>query len=150
MDKRKDDEMSFQSLARLERRDFMRLGGYGAMALLMAGCGGRLTQGTINAGALNGLAVGAARAVEGEPLIIVRDEGGLYAMTAVCTHFGCPVDIEGEQLTCGCHGSVFDMSGAVVEGPAREPLQHYRVVVEEGAISVDTTSPVSPETRTEV
>jgi cytochrome b6-f complex iron-sulfur subunit len=143
-------EQFFQTLSRLERRDFLRIGGYGAAAILVAGCGARLTQGTISGGSVSDLAQGSARAVEGEPLIIVRDEGGLYALTAVCTHFGCTVDIQGEQLTCACHGSAFDLDGAVLSGPARTPLQHFRVVLENGAISVDTTAPVPPETRTPV
>jgi len=147
---RQESDPFFRTLARLERRDFLRIGGYGAAALLVAGCGARLTQGTIAAGSVSDLAQGSARAVTGEPLIILRDEGGLYAMSAVCTHLGCTLDIQGDQLTCACHGSAFDFDGAVLTGPARSPLEHYRVVLENGAISVDTTAPVPPETRTPV
>lgn len=57
-----------------------------------------------------------------------------YATQALCTHRHGPLSrgrIEGSTVTCPNHGAQFDVkTGAVVRGPAREPLATYRVTVE--------------------
>jgi Rieske Fe-S protein len=59
---------------------------------------------------------------------LIRDAGGIYAMTAICTHQGCTVDLPvGASLTCPCHGSQYDLSGGNLVGPAVNPLVHYAV-----------------------
>ena len=63
---------------------------------------------------------------------IIRNETGLYAIWARCTHLGCtPNWFETEKrFRCPCHGSNFNIEGDVIAGPATKPL--YRV-----ALSVD-------------
>jgi len=54
-----------------------------------------------------------------------RDEKGeLHEMTAVCPHLGCIVQWNGSEKTwdCPCHGSRFDKTGKVVNGPANVDL----------------------------
>lgn len=54
---------------------------------------------------------------------LLRDELGLYAMDATCTHLGCIVKLDaGVVYQCDCHGSRFALDGAVVNGPATLPL----------------------------
>ncbi|WP_162794357.1 FAD-dependent oxidoreductase [Nocardioides houyundeii] len=58
-----------------------------------------------------------------------RDRAGaLHQVSATCTHMGCLVDLDetSETWQCPCHGSRFDLSGAVVEGPATSPLRPVR------------------------
>jgi glycine/D-amino acid oxidase-like deaminating enzyme/nitrite reductase/ring-hydroxylating ferredoxin subunit len=52
------------------------------------------------------------------------DEGGLHAVSMRCTHLGCLVRFNGAERSwdCPCHGSRFDVDGAVLEGPAVKPL----------------------------
>jgi Rieske Fe-S protein len=86
-------------------------------------------------------------------VVVAQDANGLYAMSAICTHAGCFLD-DGKQtisagLSCPCHGSTFDGSGAVTHGPAGTPLQHYAVTVAaDGSITVDGSQPVPADTRT--
>jgi glycine/D-amino acid oxidase-like deaminating enzyme/nitrite reductase/ring-hydroxylating ferredoxin subunit len=53
------------------------------------------------------------------------DEGGLHAVSVRCTHMGCLLRFNGAERSwdCPCHGSRFDVDGAVLEGPAVKPLE---------------------------
>lgn len=52
------------------------------------------------------------------------DDGQTRAVSARCTHLGCLVAFNAAERTweCPCHGSRFDTSGRVVQGPATRPL----------------------------
>jgi len=60
--------------------------------------------------------------------------GRLCATQNACTHRQGPLSegkVEGSTVTCPLHGSQFDVcTGAVLRGPARDPLATYRVVVD--------------------
>jgi nitrite reductase/ring-hydroxylating ferredoxin subunit len=53
------------------------------------------------------------------------DDGGLHQLSARCTHLGCIVAWNPAARTwdCPCHGSRFGRDGAVLEGPAVDPLE---------------------------
>jgi len=42
-----------------------------------------------------------------------------------CTHAGCLTVLDSNEFSCGCHGSRFNSSGAVVNGPATSPLAEF-------------------------
>jgi glycine/D-amino acid oxidase-like deaminating enzyme/nitrite reductase/ring-hydroxylating ferredoxin subunit len=57
---------------------------------------------------------------------VYRDEAGtVHARSAVCTHLGCHVQWNQEERSwdCPCHGSRFDVDGAVLNGPAVKGLE---------------------------
>ena len=60
--------------------------------------------------------------------------GTFCATQGKCTHKQGPLKegkLDGSTVTCPWHGSQFDVcSGAVLRGPAVDPLKTYRVVVE--------------------
>lgn len=63
-----------------------------------------------------------------ESRIAVVREGNRYrALSLVCTHLGCTVEVTPKTVSCPCHGSIFDRSGNVVRGPADRPLERYEV-----------------------
>lgn len=78
--------------------------------------------------------------VRGEDVGVARIEGRLYAFSDTCTHQGCtmnPDDLDENELTCECHGSMFDVtSGAVLNGPATEALATFEAREEGGDILV--------------
>ncbi len=92
------------------------------------------------------------RPVPGAALVVARDDRGIYAMSAICTHQRCDM-IEDGQVTatgmhCDCHASDFDAHGAPVAGPARAQLRHVRVsVAEDGALTVHADETVPPDQR---
>ena len=78
------------------------------------------------------------------PILINRGEAGqLHVMGADCTHEGCAVrelDPVTKLVLCSCiappHGSRYSIDGAVVRGPARQPLQKYEFVETEESIEI--------------
>ena len=66
--------------------------------------------------------------------VVFSVAGQFFSTQSRCTHRGGPLDkgkLEGSTVTCPMHGAQFDVStGAVVRGPARDPLKTYRVTVE--------------------
>lgn len=58
---------------------------------------------------------------------LIRDELGLYAVSARCTHLGCTVADNSTGFSCPCHGSGFRYDGLVVRGPALQPLAHLEL-----------------------
>lgn len=68
---------------------------------------------------------GAVLQVDGERVAVYRDDTGrLHAVSALCTHFGCQVAFNASERSwdCPCHGSRFDVDGAVLDGPANKRL----------------------------
>ncbi|HEY1547325.1 MAG TPA: Rieske (2Fe-2S) protein [Kofleriaceae bacterium] len=81
---------------------------------------------------------------------VIRDSGGLYAMTAVCTHEGATCDYESAQtdIYCPRHGATFSLNGAVTQGPATKALSHYAMcTLANGHVGVITSQTVSATTR---
>lgn len=104
----------------------------------------------VSAGNASTIAVGSLK-IFGK-VVLGRDAAGLYAMSAVCTHQGCLVNVAGaipqESLSCPCHGSAFSSNGDVTRGPARNPLQHYQVeLAPDGAIAICLGVPVLSSER---
>ncbi len=68
---------------------------------------------------------GAVVDLEGERIAAyIHEDGTKYMMSARCQHMGCIVGWNSRALTwdCPCHGSRYDYSGAVINGPTKKPL----------------------------
>lgn len=74
---------------------------------------------------------------EREPLIVLSLGEERYSVVSpICTHRGCAVDVQGANLVCPCHGSTYDRTGAVLRGPAEQPLRRYAVKVAGAALEI--------------
>lgn len=63
--------------------------------------------------------------IDGHKCAVYRSENNHYhVVSAVCPHLKCIVAWNRAERTwdCPCHGSRFDIDGAVIEGPAYQPL----------------------------
>ena len=69
---------------------------------------------------------------------VKQASGEVTVFSPICTHLGCGYhwDRGAQQFKCPCHGSVFDVSGRVVGGPAPRPLDALPSKVDNGRLLV--------------
>lgn len=139
--------------ASLPRRDFLKLAwgtlattaGLGLGYISLRFLGSRVGEGTfggpVTAGRIDDFPPGTVTLVSSGQFFLVRGEdGGFLALYHKCTHLDCVVlweEAEG-RFQCPCHGSVFQMDGAVLNPPAPRPLAHFPISFEDGKVIVDT------------
>jgi len=79
---------------------------------------------------------------ERDPLyVLALSDNRFAAVSPICTHRGCTVELQDEHLVCPCHGSTYDRNGAVLRGPAEQPLRRFRVRVQSGVIEIALKEP---------
>lgn len=121
--------------------------GVGALLRFVGGGQGPQQQTRVKLGQDAGLSVGQVRS-QG-PVALVRDAGGLFALSLVCPHLGCRTAWQQDKgrFLCPCHGSSFAPDGARLFGPAPKGLTHIKLErTSNGLIAIPET-PVTPEVR---
>jgi NADPH-dependent 2,4-dienoyl-CoA reductase/sulfur reductase-like enzyme/nitrite reductase/ring-hydroxylating ferredoxin subunit len=92
--------------------------------------------------------VGHAR---GEPVLLVRAEGEVFAVAASCSHYGGPLGegaIVGTTVTCPWHHACFDLrSGAVERAPALNAIACYQIQRSGARIRVGEKLPAPSASR---
>lgn len=65
--------------------------------------------------------------IQNAQTLVANVNGSFIALTSVCTHTGCDRNwtFNNNRFTCTCHGSMFDPSGNVLQGPATQPLTQF-------------------------
>jgi len=127
------------------RRTVLAAGAVGAGTLALAACGSssstsRATpQANAQLAKLDDIEVGqsvAAKLPDGRSAIVSRPTSDTaVAFSARCTHMGCTVAPAGSELHCPCHGSKYNaLTGAVIQGPASQPLAKLAVRVANGEV----------------
>ena len=108
----------------------------GAVAVGLAACSTALpaapagTSGTV-LGPTADVPVGSAKIFDAQGVVVTQATAGKYAgFSAICPHQGCSVaQVQGADIICPCHGSVFGLDGGVTKGPARQGLAPQAVTV---------------------
>ncbi len=62
---------------------------------------------------------------EGERVCVYRDDSGrTHILPSRCSHLGCRLEWNSDDLAweCPCHGSRFDVDGAILDGPTVKPM----------------------------
>src|SRR6185503_9050595 len=78
--------------------------------------------------------------VQGEPVLLARHGGELFAIGAVCTHYGAPLEqgllIE-DTVRCPWHHACFSLrTGEALRAPALDPVSCWRVEQRNGTVYV--------------
>jgi Rieske Fe-S protein len=86
-----------------------------------------------------------ARSPGVEPLLVVRTpDGGVRALSATCTHLGCPLGYQVPEIVCPCHQSRFALDGAVLKPPARAALETVPAALDPATGLVTLALPTFP------
>lgn len=84
-----------------------------------------------------GLATKGGAVVKGSVLIIHLPSDEYIALSKMCTHQGCTVGFDGSStIVCPCHGSKYNTTGAVINGPAASPLAKYQTQLNGNMLTV--------------
>ena len=73
-------------------------------------------------------------------VMFIRDtDTTVKAFSPICTHQKCVVayNPDHKRIECPCHGSIYDLDGKVLSGPAPAPLQTYPAEIKDDKIIVD-------------
>jgi nitrite reductase/ring-hydroxylating ferredoxin subunit len=106
------------------------------------------SSGATDVGAASAFAMNTPVYISAQKMFVVRDSGGLYALTAVCTHQGATTEVQGSSIYCPRHGATFTFNGAVTTGPATKPLNHFAMcTLANGHVGVVTSMTVSASQR---
>lgn len=75
--------------------------------------------------------VGGATIFADRAVVVTQATAGEFAaFSTACPHQGCNVNaVQGTEIICPCHGSRFDLAGAVLTGPAEAGLTSVPVTV---------------------
>ena len=78
----------------------------------------------------------------GKFYISVLEDGGMLAISIICTHLGCIVQANNNGFQCPCHASAFDKHGEVLSPPATRALDIFPISIDKGEILVDIHQPI--------
>jgi cytochrome b6-f complex iron-sulfur subunit len=154
------DEAERERRRQTSRRDVLRTGwkiggalligaaaytGYEALRPLAGGAGGA----KISVGDVANFPKGSSTYVPAGRLYVVNADNHLFALSQKCPHLGCKVpycDSSG-RFECPCHGSVFDLAGEYIKGPAPHGMDQYPLSLDGTTVVVDTRKVITGPDR---
>lgn len=143
----------------ISRRDFLGLASLGAVILsslsVLAGIfrmskpNVRYEESTrFKIGKSENFPVGTVKKLDDKGVFIFANDDGLHAISSVCTHLGCIVNIAEWGFQCPCHGSKYNENGKVIGGPAPRNLVWLEISRNvDGSLEVDTAKEVLVGTK---
>lgn len=122
----------------LNRRDFLTLAARGSLALgglfglgmllRFLGYNGNEVQLTqFDLGSAADFPVGSRTPIAEARAVVSHTTQGFTAISLVCPHLGCTVNLTEDGFACPCHGSHFHADGSLLSGPADRQLSLLRL-----------------------
>jgi Rieske Fe-S protein len=73
-------------------------------------------------------------------MYVVNANDYLFALSEKCPHLGChvPFCASSGRFECPCHGSVYDLAGEYIKGPAPRGMDRYDITLHGDDVIVDT------------
>ena len=73
-------------------------------------------------------------------MYVVNANDYLFALSQKCPHLGCHVPYceSSGRFECPCHGSIYDLAGEYITGPAPRGMDRYKVTLDGENVVVDT------------
>lgn len=102
--------------------------------------------GTFDVGALSSFSKDAIndKWTKTKKFFVIRQDGKLYASSAICTHRGVLLISRGQDMYCTKHKSDFSIEGTVISGPAKKSLPRYAISIDaQKHVIVDTSQSFS-------
>jgi NADPH-dependent 2,4-dienoyl-CoA reductase/sulfur reductase-like enzyme/nitrite reductase/ring-hydroxylating ferredoxin subunit len=87
---------------------------------------------------------------DGEPVLLARSQGKLYAMGAVCSHYGGPLAeglLTGDHVRCPWHHAQFCLKDGKARAPALNPVTCWKVEENAGRARVTGKAPEAPPAK---
>jgi cytochrome b6-f complex iron-sulfur subunit len=80
---------------------------------------------------------------------VTQYQGGLRALYQKCPHLGCRVPFceSSTRFECPCHGSVYNLIGEYIQGPAPRGMDRFHISIQNDHVMVDTGSVVEGPPR---
>jgi Rieske Fe-S protein len=78
--------------------------------------------------------------LKGRMVMFIRDsEDSVIGIDPTCTHQQCTVEHKegSDKFECPCHGSVYDLQGNVLKGPAEKPLTRFETSLDNQRVVID-------------
>lgn len=85
--------------------------------------------------------------VRDRAILVFRDDEGWSSLSTRCSHEGCELSYQDEQLVCMCCGSYFSINGRVKKGPATEALPWFEMRYGDGGLYAISGKPVDAKYR---
>jgi Rieske Fe-S protein len=111
--------------------------GYEALRPLASGAGGA----KISVGEATSFSKDTSTYVPAGRMYVVNASDHLFALSQKCPHLGCHVPFceSSGRFECPCHGSVFDLAGEYIAGPAPRGMDQYELTLDGSKVVVDTS-----------
>ncbi len=96
--------------------------------------------GVFPAGAVSDYGDGVVQYFQDGRMYVTSSEGSLVALYQKCPHLGCRVPFceSSGRFECPCHGSIYNIRGEYIQGPAPRGMDRFPLKINSGAVLVDT------------
>jgi Rieske Fe-S protein len=81
----------------------------------------------VDLGAALDFPLGTTKIITQSQIFLTHEVDGFHALSLICPHLGCTVELTKDGFRCPCHGSRYDLQGHVKNGPSVKPLQALRI-----------------------